>query len=67
MRLKYLGFMCKKYRVSLGFTQEDVARETGYSSENVSAFECGRNDNARILLWYIKKGIPSNYLFIGGE
>ena len=53
---KTLGKRCKKFRTSLGITQTDVARELGYSLENVSAFECGRNDNCRILLWYLFHG-----------
>ena len=55
-----IGKYCKKYRVSIGRFQSDVAEDTGYSVENISAFETGRNDNARILLWYIEKGIDVN-------
>lgn len=52
-----IGQRCKEFRESLGVLQSDVAAETGYSKENVSAFETGRNNNARILLWYIEKGM----------
>lgn len=51
-----LGKQCKAYRIEQGFYQVDVARDTGYSIENISAFETGRNDNAKILMWYIQKG-----------
>ena len=36
--------------------QSEVAKELGYSLENISAFENGRNNNAEILLYYIKRG-----------
>lgn len=48
----YGGIMRKKAKVK----QSQVARELGYSLENISAFENGRNNNAEILLYYIKKG-----------
>lgn len=41
----------------MGVYQKDVAEATGYSLENVSAFEAGRNDNLRIFLWYIQHGL----------
>lgn len=55
--LKTLGNRCKQFRISMGVYQRDVAKDTGYSLENVSAFEAGRNDNARIFLWYIQHGL----------
>lgn len=54
---KELGRRCKLYRrYKLKATQNDVARDTGYSKNNISAFETGRNNNANILLWYIERG-----------
>lgn len=38
-------------------TQSDIARELRYVKSNISAFECGRNNNADILLWYIMHGL----------
>lgn len=55
--LKDLGFRCKRFRVEHGYFQRHVAEETGYTIENISAFETGRNDNSRILLWYIVHGM----------
>lgn len=55
--LRELGLKCQKFRVARGYYQSHVAAETGYTTENVSAFETGRNDNARILLWYIIHGM----------
>lgn len=55
--LKDLGLRCKQFRVSRGYYQYNVAEDTGYTTENISAFECGRNDNSRILLWYIAHGM----------
>lgn len=57
INLKDLGARCKQFRVERGYYQSHVAQETGYTSENVSAFETGRNDNARILLWYLAHGM----------
>lgn len=56
MDKKPLGKICKEYRESLGLLQSDVANDTGYSKETVSAFECGRCNNAVILYWYVKHG-----------
>ena len=58
-----MGRRCKQFRVEHGFYQFDVAAETGYSVENISSFENGRNDNARILLWYFAHGMNADYLF----
>lgn len=60
--LKNLGLKCKEFRVSLGVLQSDVANDTGYSLENISAFETGRNDNARILLWYFMHGMTVDHI-----
>ena len=49
----------------MGILQIRVAEDTGYSLENVSKFETGRNDNYRILLWYLEHGIDVNYLLRG--
>ena len=46
----------KRFRKWLGYKQIDVAKELGYSLENVSKFECGKNNNLKIYLWYIDKG-----------
>lgn len=55
-----IGKMCKEYRLELGFLQSDVAKDTGYSIENVSKFENGNNNNLKIFLWYINKGLIVN-------
>ena len=61
-----MGKRCKKYRIEHGFYQSDVAKETGYSVENISSFETGRNDNARILLWYFAHGMQCEHILKGG-
>lgn len=66
LNLRDIGQRCQKYRVEQGYYQSDVAADTGYSIENISSFETGRNDNARILLWYFAHGMKFNYLFEGG-
>lgn len=55
--LKQIGQKCKQYRESIGYIQTDVARDLGYSVNNISSFENGRNDNAQILLWYFANGM----------
>lgn len=62
MTLKQVGLMCKTYRRAIGFRQIDVAADTGYSVENISAFERGRNDNLEILLWYFDNGMTYKHL-----
>lgn len=64
--LREMGRRCKQFRVEHGFYQTDVAAETGYSVENISSFETGRNDNARILLWYFVHGMNAEHLFERG-
>ena len=61
-----MGQRCKQFRVESGFYQTDVAKDTGYSVENISSFETGRNDNARILLWYFTHGMNAEYLLKRG-
>lgn len=64
--LREMGQRCKKYRIDHGYYQTDVAKDTGYSVENISSFETGRNDNARILLWYFVHGMKSEHLLERG-
>lgn len=63
IELRTMGARCKAYRLEHGYKQLDVSCGTGYSIENISAFECGRNDNARILLWYLTHGMTVQYLY----
>lgn len=62
MTIEYVSKRCKLYREQLGKTQKDVARDLGYSPENVSSFETGRNNNMIILLWYIQHGMTYEFL-----
>lgn len=52
-----IGKRCKEFRRRQGITQLRVSQDTSYSIENISKFETGRNDNMRILLWYIRMGL----------
>ena len=55
---KRIGNICRLYRQNvLDMTQKELSFLCGYSKENISAFECGRNDNYRILLLYIGLGL----------
>lgn len=51
--LKKVGKICQECRKEKHKLQQEVAEDTGYSVENISAFENGRNDNLKIFLWYI--------------
>ena len=66
LSLREMGQRCKQFRADQGYYQTDVAVDTGYSVENISSFETGRNDNARILLWYFERGMKPEYLFERG-
>lgn len=59
INLKEIGKRCQTYRKSISILQTQVAEETGYSTENVSAFENGRNDNIRIFSWYLLRGLDA--------
>lgn len=60
--MKDVGARCKALRENIGLLQKDVAQDTGYSTENISSFETGRNDNARIMLWYVAHGLDRDYI-----
>ena len=66
VNLKTLGKVCQDFRRNREISQLKVAYDTNYSIENISAFECGRNDNARILLWYFAHGLTMDELKRGG-
>lgn len=57
--LKALGAECARLRQICGLTQQQVADMIGYSKENISAFENGRNGNVVIFNAYM--GIADGY------
>ena len=57
-----IGQACKAYREDLGIKQSQVAKETGYSEQNISSFENGRTNNMIIFLWYLHQGISPHYI-----
>ena len=61
MKEENIGKICKDFRMSQGYLQSDVSKDTGYSIENISKFENGNNNNMRIFLWYLRKGLKINY------
>lgn len=63
---KNLGLACQNFRRLKRIEQKQVAEETGYSLESVSAFECGRSNNAAILLWYFYNGLSIEYIRMNG-
>lgn len=49
-----VGQTCRELRKNKNITQIQVGNKIGYSPENISSFECGRNDNLNIFLWYLE-------------
>ena len=52
-----IGRKCANFRRSIGYSQQQVANDLGYSRTNISMFENDRNYNMVILLWYLKRGL----------
>ena len=63
INLKQLGEICKESRIEKGYLQSDIANQMHYSIENISAFENGKNNNAQLLLWYIRNGLDLEKLW----
>lgn len=49
-----IGKLCRHYRLINGQTMKDVSIQMGMSVSAVGYFERGRNDSAKILIWYIE-------------
>lgn len=58
--IQNIGRDCAAFRKSLNITQEDFAKESGYSQATVSAFEVGSSYSLRLLFWYIRKGYDAS-------
>ena len=52
-----IGKKCANFRRLIGYSQQQVANELGYSRTNISMFENGKNYNMIILFWYLKRGL----------
>ena len=48
-----VGKMCKIRRMQTTVTQREVADETGYSFQTISAFERGKLRSMDLLIWYM--------------
>lgn len=59
--LKKLGAKCAEFRRSKGYTQMQVAYQTGYTDSNISAFEQGRTNNLFIFFWYLSQGMQIDW------
>ena len=58
-----VGRACKRFRRFMGYTQENVAHDLDLTGNTISVFEQGGNNSARILLWYIKKGLTIHDIY----
>lgn len=64
----HVGLNCQTFRINkTNYSQSMVAKELGFSIENISSFENSRNDNYYILLWYLRKGMTIKELLEGLE
>lgn len=62
----HVGLNCQTFRINkTNYSQTMVAKELGFSVENISSFENSRNDNYYILLWYLRKGMTIEELLEG--
>lgn len=50
--IKELAAPCAAFRKQAGYSQNDVAKITGYNQRTISAFERGMNNNAELLYYY---------------
>ena len=57
MTNKEIGIMCAEFRKAIDVKQSEIASDLNVSVETISAFENGRTNNARVLMWYIEHGM----------
>lgn len=61
INLENVGKACRAWRIYNNMRLREVARDTGYSENNIWNFEKGKNNSAIILLWYIMHGFNYEY------
>lgn len=49
-----VGLLCRDYRIANGQTLKDVSIRMGCSISTIGYFERGRNDSAKLLMWYVE-------------
>lgn len=52
--LRNVGLLCRNYRLANGQTLKDVSIRMGCSMSSIGYFERGRNDSAKMLMWYVE-------------
>lgn len=57
MTTKEIGAKCAEFRKTIDVKQLEIASDLNVSVETISAFENGRTNNARVLMWYIEHGM----------
>ena len=57
MTTKEMGAKCAEFRKTIDVKQSEIASDLNVSVETISAFENGRTNNARVLMWYIEHGM----------
>lgn len=57
MTNKEMGTKCAEFRKTIDVKQSEIASDLNVSVETISAFENGRTNNARVLMWYIEHGM----------
>ena len=57
MTTKEMGAKCAEFRKTIDVKQSEIASDLNVSVETISAFENGRTNNERVLMWYIEHGM----------
>lgn len=65
--LKYIGISCRRWRSSMGYDVKQICDETGYCVSSIYLFECGRNNNAMLFMWYLAHGFNTDKDFTNGD
>ena len=52
--MRDIGQLCRDYRIAHDQTLKDVSIQMGMSISAVGYFERGRNNSAKMLIWYVE-------------
>lgn len=58
---KSIGEQARDFRISLGFTQSDIARLSNYNETLISRFERGLSKSMYVLFEYMKLGFEPDF------
>lgn len=58
-----IGFACGEWRREQGIRQSRIAEDLDMTTATISNFECGKNNSASILMWYVLHGFSTSYYY----